>query len=141
MLWSSTDPAHFATLFMGIYMDTTRYLSFVNCGHNAALHLRRDGSQERLAATATVIGAFEDWDCSLGATQLDAGDLLVVYSDGITDASRGDDQFGDERLVRIVRDHAHLPVDDIADAIIASVQEFEGGDQSDDLTLVVARAR
>jgi serine phosphatase RsbU (regulator of sigma subunit) len=140
MLWKSTDAGNFATLFLGIYSDASRRLTFVNCGHNPPIRLRRDGSIEMLAATATVLGAFEEWECSLGRTQLASGDLLVAYSDGITEASRGDEQYGEERLVQVVRDHAHGSAEAIAAAILASVQEFGAGEQSDDLTLLVARA-
>jgi serine phosphatase RsbU (regulator of sigma subunit) len=141
MLWKSTDTGHFATLFLGVYGDASRRLTFVNCGHNPPICLRRDGSVELLAATATVLGAFEEWECSLGSTELAPGDLLVAYSDGITEASRGPDQYGEERLVQVVRDHAHRSAEEIAAAILGSVQEFGAGEQSDDLTLMVARAR
>lgn len=141
MLWKSTDAGFFATLFLGVYSDNSRRLTFVNCGHNPPICLRRDGSVEMLAATATVLGAFEEWECALGRTQLAPGDLLVAYSDGITEASRGEDQYGEERLVQLVRDHAQRSAEEVARAILDSVQEFGAGEQSDDLTLMVARAR
>ena len=141
MLWRSTDAGFFATLFLGVYSDGSRRLTFVNCGHNPPVCLRRDGSVEMLAATATVLGAFEDWECALGRTQLGPGDVLVAYSDGITEASRGTEQFGEERLVQVVRDHAGDPAEAIALAILDQVQRFGVGEQSDDLTLLVARAR
>lgn len=145
VLWKSTDPGHFATLFFGLYSDISRRLTYINCGHNPPLCLRRDGSVEMLAATATVLGAFEDWEVALGRTQLAPGDLFVAYSDGITEASRGeypaDEQFGEERLVRVVREHANESAEAVAAAILGSVQGFGAGEQSDDLTLVVARGR
>ena len=145
VLWKSTDPGHFATMFFGLYSDVSRRLTYINCGHNPPFCLRRDGSAEWLSATATVLGAFEDWEVALGRTQLAPGDLLVAYSDGVTEASRGqepaDEQFGEERLVRIVREHAQGSPESIAAAILGSVQGFGSGEQSDDLTLVVARAR
>src|SRR5262245_53818303 len=79
-LWQNTPPGHFATLFFGIFADATRRLTYINCGHNPPLCLRRDGAIERLGATATVLGAFEEWECALGRTQLSPGDLFVAYS-------------------------------------------------------------
>jgi serine phosphatase RsbU (regulator of sigma subunit) len=145
VLWKSTDPGHFATLFLGLYSDVSRRLTYINCGHNPPFCLRGDGSVDMLPATATVLGAFEDWEVALGRTQLAPGDTFVAYSDGITEASRGqepaDEWFGEERLVNVVREHADAPAEAIAAAILGNVQGFGTGEQSDDLTLVVARAR
>jgi len=138
-LWQNTPPGDFATLFFGIFADPARRLTYINCGHNPPLCLRRDGTVERLAATATVIGAFEDWECGLGRTQLGAGDLLVAYSDGVTEARRGDEQFGEERLIETLRGRVDGSPDLIVSALLERVQEFSAGDQSDDLTLLVAR--
>jgi len=92
----------------------------------------------RLTATATVIGAFEKWRCDVRRSRLDPGDLLVVFSDGITEAVCGDEQFGDQRLIDLLLANRGLPVDGIADAVLSGVQAFSAGRQSDDLTLIVA---
>ena len=141
MLLESTQPGDFATLFFGVYADATRRLTYINCGHNPPACLRRDGSVEWLGATATVLGAFEPWECSLGRLQLGAGDLLVAYSDGVTEASRGVEQFGEERLIETLRSRADASPERVVSAILERVQEFSGGSQSDDLTLLVARVR
>jgi serine phosphatase RsbU (regulator of sigma subunit) len=103
MLCESTPVGHFATLFFGVYNDASRRFSYINCGHNPAFCLRRDGSVERLGATATVLGAFEDWECALGRLPMHPGDLLAIYSDGITEATRQHEQFGEERLIDVLR--------------------------------------
>jgi serine phosphatase RsbU (regulator of sigma subunit) len=141
MLWASTHPGDFATLFLGVYADASRRLAYINCGHNPPLCLRADGTVEWLGATATVLGAFEDWDCALGRTQLAPGDLLVVYSDGVTEAVRGVELFGEERLIEVLRSHQDSAPDAIVSAILDRVRSFGADDQSDDLTLLVARAR
>ena len=141
LLYASTAPQHYATLFFGAYDDSTRELLYVNCGHNPPIWLRPDGTVTRLEATATVIGAFERWQGSACRVQLNPGDLLVVYSDGVTEANRGEEEFGEVRLIDELRENIRRPVSEIVPAILASVQQFSSGAQYDDLTLLAARAR
>jgi len=140
LLYASTAPQHYATLFFAIYDDTTRELLYVNCGHNPPIWLRPDGSVTRLEATATVIGAFERWQGSACRAQLNPGDLLVVYSDGVTEANRGEEEFGETRLIDELRKNRSRTASEIVPAILASVQQFSTGDQYDDFTLLAARA-
>ena len=141
LLYASTAPEHYATLFFGAYDDATRELLYVNCGHNPPIWLRPDGSVTRLEATATVIGAFARWQGSAGRAQLNPDDLLVVFSDGVTEANRGEEEFGEVRLIDELRENSRRPVAEIVPAILASVQQFSTGDQYDDFTLLAARAR
>ena len=140
LLYESTSPQHFATLFLAEYDDISRRLRFVNCGHNPPVLLKCDGSVRRLAAKACVLGAFEDWECAVEETVLGIGDLLALFTDGITEATdeRGDD-FGEERLIAALNDNRHRPAAETLEAVIHLVQEFGGRDQADDLTLLVAR--
>lgn len=139
MLCESTEPEHFATLFLGVYDDATRRMSYINCGHNPPLCLRRGGSVEWLNATATVLGSFEQWDCTLGRTHLAEGDLLVAYSDGLTEAGAGGEQFGERRLVESLQEHSEATPESLVDILMARVQAFADGHPLDDLTLLVAR--
>ena len=141
MLYRSTAPQHFATLFFGIYDDLTRELLYVNCGHNPPVWLRQDGSVARLEPTATVIGAFDRWQASACRARLDPGDLLVVFSDGITEAPRGEEEFGERRLIDELLARNGSSVNAIMSGILGRVQEFSNGAQADDLTLLIARAR
>ena len=100
LLVESTEPSRYATLFLGEYDDATRRLRYVNCGHNPPVLLRADGQVERLQPTAMVIGLVEPWTCDVGEVVLDPGDLLVAYSDGISEATdERDQEFGEERLL------------------------------------------
>ena len=141
MLWDSTQTGDFATLFFGVFADPSRRLAYINCGHNPPVCVHSDGTVEWLRATATVLGAFEQWECSLGRMQLTPGDLLVVYSDGVTEAARGTVQFGEDGLLDVLRSHPDAPPERVVSAILDRVQQFSDGDQSDDLTLLVARVR
>lgn len=132
----------YATLFFGCYEDTTRRLRYTNCGHNPPILLRTDGSVERLAATATILGAFEAWDCSVAETTLAPGDALLLYSDGITEARNDqDDEFGEARLLETLRRYRHMEAPALVAAILEAVGEFSSGDQADDITLVAAQCR
>ena len=141
VLWKSTAAEHYATLFVGVYDDAMRRLTYVNCGHNPPMLLRADGSVERLEATATVIGMFETWECAAREIQLGPGDLLAISSDGVTEAMLGEEEFGEPRLLDELRSTRRLPLEQIVTAVFNAVQQFSAGNQSDDLTLVVARAK
>ena len=113
----------------------------MNCGHNAPILLRADGGVQRLSATATVVGVFEQWECEVEKTRLAPGDLLAIFSDGVTEAARGEEEYGEARLIGKLRECRELPANEIVRSVFASVQEFGAGVQSDDLTLVIAKAR
>lgn len=136
----NTSDAAFATLFFAEYNDATRRLRYANCGHLPPLLLHSDDSIERLEATATVVGAFQDWDCSLAECQLCPGDTLALYTDGITESfSPADEEFGSERLIETLRRHRALSSQALLDAIVDEVRRFSPHEQHDDITLIVAR--
>jgi sigma-B regulation protein RsbU (phosphoserine phosphatase) len=142
LFYENTPDDRFATLFFADFADEGRTLRYVNCGHNPPLLLRADGKLERLAATATVLGMFRDWKCEVVETGLQPGDTLVMYTDGVSEAANaGGEEFGEKRLVDTVRALAGRCAPSMLDGIVAAVEQFSGGIQADDLTLVVARAR
>jgi sigma-B regulation protein RsbU (phosphoserine phosphatase) len=139
-LLDTTTAGQFATLFLGDYDDVSRRFRYVNCGHNPPLLLRRDGNLEQLDATATVLGAFESWPCAGAEVELEAGDLLVIYSDGVTEVSDAQgEMFGEQRLADVVRAHRASPLTDLVDEILAAVATHGDGGPEDDLTLLTAR--
>jgi sigma-B regulation protein RsbU (phosphoserine phosphatase) len=138
LLVETTEPSRYATLFLGDY-ERGR-LRYVNCGHNPPLLVRRGGEVERLMPTAMVVGLVEDWTCDVGEAAIGPGDLLVVYSDGISEASDAAGQeFGDARLLDVVASHRTAALQDLLDGVFAAVRAFGRGDQADDQTLLVAR--
>jgi sigma-B regulation protein RsbU (phosphoserine phosphatase) len=139
ILWRSTAAEHYATLFVGVYDDSTRRLTYVNCGHTPPMWLRADGSVDRLEATATVIGLFETWECGAREIQMGPADLLAIFSDGVTEAMLGEEEFGESRFLDELRRTRRLPLEEVVTAVFTAVQQFSAGNQSDDLTLVVAR--
>jgi sigma-B regulation protein RsbU (phosphoserine phosphatase) len=143
LFFKNTETSHYATTFFSIYDDRRRTLRYVNCGHNPPILLRANGVVERLEATATVLGLFEEWTCTVADLQLASGDVLVIYTDGISEAAEGDDaeEFGEERLLASIRAHREQSSAEMLDAIVAEVQLFSQGWQADDMTLIVARCR
>lgn len=142
LFFESVTPGLYATMFIADYADGGRRLRYVNCGHNPPLLVRATGACEKLGATATVLGLMEEWDCTVGEVTLAPGDLLVIYSDGVTEASSDEGEFfGDQRLEEAIRQNTHLCASELTKKIAATVRAFSGKEQEDDLTLLVARAR
>lgn len=138
----STAPEHFATLFAGVYDDATRRLRYMNCGHSPPLLLRAGGTHERLEPTAPVIGLLDDWPGTSSDIVLAAGDTLLLYSDGVTEArSASGEEFGENRLVQALRAWRTLPVADLPRSLAAEVEAFAGAAHADDVTLLAARGR
>ncbi len=136
---NTTDGA-FATLFFAEYDDAARRLRYANCGHLPALLLRRDNSLERLDSTATVLGAFKEWDCSIGESGLFPGDTLALYTDGVTESfNQAEEEFGEARLAEALRRHRDLSSQALLAAIVDEVRQFSPREQRDDITLIIAK--
>lgn len=140
LLFESTSPTAYATVFFADYDSASGRLTYANCGHVPGLILRNDGTVERLDSNNTVLGLFESWHCSLSSAQLGSGDLLAIYTDGITESSDSDgEEFGEERLVDALRCCRSMHARELSAGIIKKILEFSNGNQFDDLTLIVAR--
>ena len=134
----STPTEHFATLFFGCYDDQTRRLRYANAGHLPPLLVRVDGSIERLASTATVLGVFSAWSSEERSIDLNPGDRLVLFSDGVTEAGVDSGrEFGENGLCAALRANSGADAQALVDAIIAAVAD----DRQDDVTAVAVCAR
>jgi serine phosphatase RsbU (regulator of sigma subunit) len=147
LFFENTSGNSYATLFFADYEDATRQLRFVNCGHLPPLLVRSGRASddspcavERLEPTCTVLGLFAQWECSVAEVRLSPGDLLVLYTDGVTEATNADGQeFGESRIIDTLRAHVDYAPATLVDVIVRAVQQFANGEQADDITLVVAR--
>jgi serine phosphatase RsbU (regulator of sigma subunit)/catechol 2,3-dioxygenase-like lactoylglutathione lyase family enzyme len=136
----NTAGGAFATLFFAEYDDAARRLRYINCGHLSALLLRADDSLDRLSSTATILGAFKEWECDVEESQLFPGDTLALYTDGITEAfSPHREEFGEERLVEALRRHRSLPPCELLSSVVDEVRRHSPHEQNDDITLIVAK--
>jgi len=142
LFYESTADNAYATFFYSEFDDRAGRLRYANCGHLPALVLRGTGQVERLEATAPVLGLFSTWECRTGDLRLLAGDLLAIYTDGITEAfDARDEEFGEARLVDTLHTHRDLAPTDLVAAVYDGVRRFSPQEQRDDMTLIVARCR
>jgi serine phosphatase RsbU (regulator of sigma subunit) len=142
LFYENTDNSAYATLFFAEYDETLRRLRYANCGHLSALLLRRDNTLEQLESTGTVLGLFREWDCSIEERQLDAGDTLTLYTDGVTESFNGaGEMFGEQRLMEALRRGHGLCSRDLLASVVDEVRRFSPHEQHDDITLIVARCR
>ena len=141
-LFGTIPSNKYATLFYAVYCADRRTLMYANAGHNPPLLLRASGSVERLTDGGPVLGLFEEVTFNAGTVQLEAGDRLLLYTDGVTEALNGDDEeFGDERLMDAAVRCAG-GADAVRDAVLRAHASFTGeAPRLDDMTLVVAVAR
>lgn len=140
LLYESTAAQHFVTLFIAEYDDASHRLRFVNCGHNPPILFRSCGCVQRLPATACVLGAFPQWECTVEELTMDAGDTIALFTDGVTEAANHEgEEFGDWRLIAVLSENRSQSAAAILEATTHVVQTFGGSNQADDLTLIVAR--
>jgi serine phosphatase RsbU (regulator of sigma subunit) len=142
LFFENSSESSYATLFFADYDDSTRRLRYVNCGHLPPLLLRADGRVERLTSTNTLLGLFEKWECAVAEVQFTPDDILVLYTDGVTEAENAqEEQFGESRLAETILAHRQLQVASLLETIVATVLKFSDGEQADDITLAVARCK
>jgi sigma-B regulation protein RsbU (phosphoserine phosphatase) len=141
-LCHSTDSNRFATLFIALYDDNTRQLRYTNAGHNDALLIRADGAIEHLTEGGTVLGAFEWARYTEASATLARGDVLVIYSDGISEANnpRGA-EYTEHRLAHLVRKNRDRTADELRRLIFTEVDSWTAGqERDDDQTVVIIKS-
>jgi sigma-B regulation protein RsbU (phosphoserine phosphatase) len=141
-LYESTPPEKYATLFLGIYDGRYHKLTYSNGGHLPPILIGRDGAVRRLEAGGTVIGLFDNMVYDEGAVEMHPGEIFLAYSDGVTEPENDFGEFGEERLIDLVRENRRLPLVQISQTVTSAVDDWIGeNEQPDDITLVLARAR
>jgi sigma-B regulation protein RsbU (phosphoserine phosphatase) len=116
-------------------------LTFANAGHYAPVLIREDGTAERLASGGPVLGVFPEATYGQDRIAMRSGDRLVLFTDGITEARREDDEeFGEDRLVSVAREHRACSAPALQARVTAAVSAFTGGCFQDDATLIVLAA-
>ena len=150
LLRRSTGDGGYVTFFLAEFDEETRRLSYVNAGHNPPMLVRRradsrdeEASVMRLSTGGTVVGTFLDGPYEQETVRAESGDVLVAFTDGVTEAlSPGGVEFGEERLRSAVIQSSHLTARELTEHVIDCVLKWQGeAPQHDDITLVVAKVR
>ena len=140
-LYRSTPPAKYATMFLGCYDPRSRTLKYCNAGHLPPILLRATGEVLTLDINGTVVGLFDGVTYEESAVVLNPGDIFVAYSDGVTEPENEFGEFGEDRLVTLIREHRHKPLKRITEIVTSAVADWIGAaEQPDDITIVLARA-
>jgi sigma-B regulation protein RsbU (phosphoserine phosphatase) len=141
-LFESTPPEKYATLFLGIYDGRSHTLTYSNGGHLPPILIGKDGSVRRLEAGGTVVGLFDGMTYEEDSVVMVPGEVFLAYSDGVTEPENDFGEFGEQRLIELVRENRHLPLPQISQIVTMAVDDWIGDkEQPDDVTLVLARAR
>jgi sigma-B regulation protein RsbU (phosphoserine phosphatase) len=141
-LYESTPAEKYATLFLGIYNGVERKLTYSNGGHLPPIIMSEDGSIRRLECGGTVVGLFDQRSYNEASVELCRGEIFVGYTDGVTEPENDFGEFGEARLIDLLRENRDLPLTRISEIVTAAVDDWIGpNEQPDDVTLILARAR
>jgi serine phosphatase RsbU (regulator of sigma subunit) len=137
LAWRSTPVERFATAFVGVLDVATGALSYCGAGHPSAVVLAENTSRV-LESCSGVLGAWEGLSLTAGETTLAPGDVLVMCTDGVTEARREGELFGEERLRQALDGLRGTPASDLPQALLDAVLEFSGGGLRDDVVILCA---
>lgn len=144
IIYKNTPPDTFVTFFWGCLDSGTGMFQYVNAGHNPPLVFHQDGEQPmELATGGLLLGAFPAHRPYASATvELRPGDLLVLYTDGITEARDSEDkEYGEDGLTACVNEHKHQSASEVLESIVEDVIRFSDAGIADDLTLMILKIR
>lgn len=141
-LYNDTAPEKYLTFYLGIYDEASGVLTYTNAGHIPPLLIRR-GEALRLDVNGTVVGAFPFAQYGESAIELQSGDLLVCYTDGVTEPENDyGEMFGEERLIEVLLRNSDREEQEIVEAVMDAVRSWTGSPElQDDMTMLVARRR
>lgn len=141
LLFHSTGSDRFVTCFYGVLNNERHELCFCNAGHDSPILFSSSDTAERLSSDSLVLGMLEDFPYEEKTISLNTGDVLVLYSDGVTEAMNIADQpFGEERLEEIVAKHVDAPAEEIILRVTEAVRGHMGNVEAmDDITMVVLK--
>jgi sigma-B regulation protein RsbU (phosphoserine phosphatase) len=129
----------FVTFFYGVLDGASHRFTYTNAGHNAPIHLRRDGSHTRLRQGGGVLGIFFSCVFEQGETDLAPGDRLLLFTDGVTEARNAiGEEFGEQRLLQILSENRERSAAALQKTILEALADFNEGELADDATLIVA---
>lgn len=138
VLYANIPLRKFITAFYGVVNIPNRTFTFTNAGHNPPLLVQADGECVRLEAGGTVLGAFPDPEYAQSEIQLRAGDRLLLFTDGLSEAvDENNEQFGEQRLIDLLREQRHRTPEELKEIVFDAVAEFCGRNFRDDVALMI----
>lgn len=138
VVFKNTASDRFITFFYAQLDGTSGSLQYANAGHNAPFVIHRDGTHARLAEGGSVLGVFAEQKFSFATVQLVPGDRLILFTDGVTEACDPQgEEFGEERLLRILEEGRALRAGELQEKILGAVADFSRAPWTDDVTLLV----
>jgi sigma-B regulation protein RsbU (phosphoserine phosphatase) len=141
VLYTNTAPEKFVTLFYGVLDARTRTLQYANAGHPRPLIIHSSGKTTRLENGGALLGVFPDWAYEDSVVELEPGDLLLLFTDGITEAAApGGEEFGEERLIAATTIPNERTLEDLQSHVLGEVKDFCQSQMSDDATLLMIAA-
>ena len=141
LVYESSAPNRYATFFYGQYTPASRVFTYVNAGHNPPMVFRSSGALTRLDVGGPVIGLIPDSVYEQSCVTLEAGDVLVAFTDGVSEAMNGAmEEWSEERLIAAAQSNRGLSPRELIDHIVREADGFvSGAPQHDDMTVVVVR--
>jgi GAF domain-containing protein len=139
VVFKSTATEAFVTVFFGILDCRDGRLVYGNAGHTTAAVVRADGVVGKLAVTGPLLGAFEDVEFDQAEARLDLDQLLFLYTDGLTEARRDGELYGEERLFEFLASTKNGPVSDVVREVVGEVVGYTGNRLRDDLAILALR--
>lgn len=141
LLYRNTESTKFATMIYGALDPKTGIVKYTNGGHDCPILFKKNQGPIQLESTGLILGIFEDSVYTQGSVQLDVGDLLLLFSDGITEAMNPDlEMYGTDQLQNLVQKYVDKPVSEIGFMILDHIKEHvQGATQSDDITLMLIK--
>jgi sigma-B regulation protein RsbU (phosphoserine phosphatase) len=141
LLFQSTDPKKFATLFYGILNSKSNELCYCNAGHDNPFIFVEDKEPERLQTGGIVLGFVPEFAFTEAKVKLDPNAIMVLYSDGITEAMNDkEEEFGEERLANVIMNNMGASADNLIDVILTHIEDHVGDTpQMDDMTIVIIK--
>ena len=138
---SRTPPSRFATMFVAALQPDSHLFRYANAGQNPPLWISKAGESRWLHATGPPVALLDEPSYFEERRDLATGDLLVMYTDGVTEAASPDEvEFGEERLATVLAEHREDSAKEIIDAVLEKVDSWTArAPAEDDITLVVAR--
>lgn len=141
VLYTNTAVEKFATLFYGILDASTGTLQYTNAGHPRPILIHSDGTTERLENGGALLGVFPNWKYEDAVVELQPGDLLLLFTDGITEAMRQDgEQFGEDRMIAAIINSGEQSLAQMQAQLFRQIKSFCDSHISDDATLVLLAA-